>query len=54
VQLADHHATSAPARAGGLVAVEKAGRERRYRLDAQRLHKVAGDWLAWFSAKVIR
>jgi DNA-binding transcriptional ArsR family regulator len=38
----------------GLVAVERAGRERRYRLDAQRLHKVAGDWIAWFSSKVIR
>lgn len=37
----------------GLVAVEKAGRERRYRLDADRLHKVAGDWIAWFSAKVV-
>jgi DNA-binding transcriptional ArsR family regulator len=38
----------------GLVAVEKAGRERRYRVDAERLRKVAGEWLAWFSTKVVR
>ena len=38
----------------GLVAVEKAGRERRYQLDAERLRKVAGDWIAWFSGKVVR
>jgi DNA-binding transcriptional ArsR family regulator len=33
----------------GLVTVEKAGRERLYRLDAERLQKVAGDWLGWFT-----
>ena len=32
-----------------LVIVEKRGRERFYRLDAVRLQKVAGDWLAWFA-----
>ena len=37
----------------GLVVVEKAGRERRYRLDAKRLHEVAGAWIAWFSQKVV-
>jgi len=38
----------------GLVAVERAGRERRYQLEAERLSKVAGDWIAWFSSKVVR
>lgn len=32
----------------GLVRVEKRGRERIYRLDAERLLRVAGDWLEWF------
>jgi DNA-binding transcriptional ArsR family regulator len=32
----------------GLIAVERRGRERLYRLDRQRLHEVAGGWLAWF------
>jgi DNA-binding transcriptional ArsR family regulator len=30
----------------GLVRVEKRGRERVYRLDRERLTRVAGDWLA--------
>jgi DNA-binding transcriptional ArsR family regulator len=38
----------------GLVSVERAGRERRYQLDAERLRKLAGDWIAWFSPKVVR
>jgi DNA-binding transcriptional ArsR family regulator len=33
----------------GLVAVERAGRERIYSLDAARLRGVVGDWVAWFS-----
>lgn len=33
----------------GLVTVERRGRERLYRLDAARLLKVTGEWLAWFS-----
>ena len=37
----------------GLVVVEKSGRARRYRLDAERLRKLAGGWIAWFSAKVV-
>jgi DNA-binding transcriptional ArsR family regulator len=32
----------------GLVAVEKRGRERIYKLEVERLLAVAGDWLAWF------
>ena len=33
----------------GLVAVERRGRERIYRLDRERLLRVAGDWLEWFA-----
>lgn len=32
----------------GLVTVEAVGRERIYRLEAERLRRVVGDWLAWF------
>jgi DNA-binding transcriptional ArsR family regulator len=32
----------------GLVQVEKRGRERVYRLDDERLRRVAGGWLRWF------
>jgi DNA-binding transcriptional ArsR family regulator len=35
----------------GLVRVEKRGRERMYRLDTERLLRVAGDWLDWFRDK---
>jgi DNA-binding transcriptional ArsR family regulator len=35
--------------AAGLVVVEKSGRERLYRLDVERVRRVAGEWLAWFS-----
>ena len=38
-------------RSAGLVTVEKRGRERIYRLATQRLHAVAGEWLAWFEPK---
>lgn len=34
----------------GLVSVEAVGRERIYRLEAERLRRVVGDWLAWFDA----
>jgi DNA-binding transcriptional ArsR family regulator len=34
----------------GLVRVEAVGRERIYRLEAERLRRVVGDWLAWFAA----
>ena len=33
----------------GLVRVVKKGREREYRLDANRLASVAGGWLEWFA-----
>lgn len=33
----------------GLIAVERRGRERLYRLDRQRLLEVAGGWLGWFA-----
>lgn len=32
----------------GLVSVERHGRERIYKLEADRLLAVTGDWLAWF------
>jgi len=32
----------------GLVSVEASGRERRYRLEQERLLAVAGGWLDWF------
>jgi DNA-binding transcriptional ArsR family regulator len=32
----------------GLVTVEKRGRERVYRLDADRLLGVVGEWVSWF------
>lgn len=32
----------------GLIYVEKVGRERRYFLNRQKLHKVVGGWLNWF------
>lgn len=32
----------------GLVEVERSGRERNYRLDAERLTSITGDWLRWF------
>lgn len=32
----------------GLVVSERRGRERVYRLDADRLLTVVGEWLAWF------
>jgi len=32
----------------GLVCVERVGRERIYRLEAERLRRVVGDWIAWF------
>ena len=32
----------------GLVRVEKQGRERVYSVDAEKLERVAGGWLAWF------
>ncbi|MEM9456594.1 MAG: metalloregulator ArsR/SmtB family transcription factor [Myxococcota bacterium] len=35
-------------RDAGLVVVERRGRERIYRLDRERLHAVAGSWLAHF------
>lgn len=35
-------------RDAGLLAVEKRGRERVYKLDTERLHAVAGEWLRWF------
>jgi DNA-binding transcriptional ArsR family regulator len=35
-------------RDAGLVTVEKRGRERVYKLDTERLHAVAGEWLRWF------
>jgi DNA-binding transcriptional ArsR family regulator len=34
--------------AAGLVAVQKRGRERIYRLETERLLSVAGGWLDWF------
>jgi len=34
----------------GLVSVEAVGRERIYRLEAERLRRVVGDWLSWFGA----
>jgi len=34
----------------GLVTVEAVGRERIYRLEAECLRRVVGDWLAWFGA----
>lgn len=34
----------------GLVAVEKRGRERLYRLDSKRLLGVAGGWVDWFKS----
>jgi DNA-binding transcriptional ArsR family regulator len=34
----------------GLVTITMRGRERVYRLDTDRLHKVAGSWLARFPA----
>ena len=33
----------------GLVSVEAVGRERIYRLEAERLRRVVGGWLAWFA-----
>lgn len=33
----------------GLVAVERRGRERVYRLEAARLRRVVGSWLSWFA-----
>lgn len=33
----------------GLVTVERRGRERVYRLERERLRRVVGDWLAWFT-----
>jgi len=35
----------------GLVTVEKRGRERFYKLETERLLKIAGDWLDWFKPK---
>ncbi|HXG65008.1 MAG TPA: metalloregulator ArsR/SmtB family transcription factor [Blastocatellia bacterium] len=35
----------------GLVSVEKKGRERLYRLNADRLLGVVGKWLQWFEEK---
>lgn len=32
----------------GLVTVEKSGRERRYRLESEKLRRVTGEWLKWF------
>jgi len=32
----------------GLVEVKKAGRERIYRVRAERLRRVVGGWLRWF------
>ena len=34
----------------GLVGVDKAGRERVYRLDAARLRRVVGDFAGWFES----
>lgn len=34
----------------GLVSVEAVGRERIYRLEGERLRRVLGGWLAWFTA----
>jgi DNA-binding transcriptional ArsR family regulator len=35
----------------GLVRVRRRGRERVYSLDAGRLRRVAGRWLAWFGVR---
>ena len=35
--------------AAGLVTVQKRGRERVYRLEAERLRTVVGDWVGWFA-----
>ena len=35
-------------RGAGLITVEKAGRERRYRLNTKQLLGVSRSWLAWF------
>jgi DNA-binding transcriptional ArsR family regulator len=35
----------------GLVRVEPRGRERVYRLDAERLRAITAQWLAWFGDK---
>lgn len=35
----------------GLVSVERRGRERVYRLERERLHRVLGGWLAWFDGE---
>ncbi|HEV3167879.1 MAG TPA: metalloregulator ArsR/SmtB family transcription factor [Isosphaeraceae bacterium] len=35
----------------GLVVVEKAGRERVYTLNTERLKQVVGHWLKWFDQK---
>jgi len=32
----------------GLVSVEKRGRERIYKLEAERLLSITGEWLDWF------
>ena len=37
------------AQPSGLVEVEKAGRERIYRVRAERLRRVVGGWLRWFA-----
>jgi DNA-binding transcriptional ArsR family regulator len=34
-----------------LIRVEKVGRERRYILNRQKLHRVVGGWLKWFEEK---
>lgn len=34
--------------AAGLVNVQKAGRERLYRLNQRKLSSVIGNWLSWF------
>jgi DNA-binding transcriptional ArsR family regulator len=34
----------------GLVTVEAVGRERIYRLEAERLQRVVGGWLDWFGS----
>lgn len=38
-------------RHAGLVSVVKRGRERIYRVEADRLRHVVGAWLAWFPAQ---
>jgi DNA-binding transcriptional ArsR family regulator len=40
--------------AAGLVSVRKRGRERFYKLDRDRLIKVAGGWLKWFETNAHR